>query len=76
MTVINKDGVVSGGFMLVINGAALVLNIIVLVNLIINRRSIPPYMWMVYNLVVADLIFAFLGLCPTCCTVYFREMFY
>ena len=49
--------------MMLINGAALVLNIAVLTNLAINRRALPPYMWLVINLATADLLFAFLGPC-------------
>ena len=61
MAIINEDGLVSGCVMILINGVALVLNISVLINLVINRRSLPPYMWLVFNLTAADTIFAFLG---------------
>jgi hypothetical protein len=61
MAIINEDGVVSGVIMILINGTALVLNITVLTNLVINRRSLPPYMWLVFNLTAADILFAFLG---------------
>ena len=63
MAVINEAGIVSGCMMMLINGAALVLNIAVLTNLAINRRALPPYMWLVINLATADLLFAFLGPC-------------
>ena len=57
----NNDGIVSGCIMIIINGAALVLNISVMTNLILNRKNLPSYMWLVFNLTVADTLFAFLG---------------
>ena len=61
MAVINEDGIASGCAMILINGTALVLNVTVMINLIINKRSLPPYMWLVINLTAADILFAFLG---------------
>ena len=61
MAIINNDGIVSGCIMIIINGAALVLNISVMTNLILNRKNLPPYMWLVLNLTLADTLFAFLG---------------
>ena len=60
---INEDGIVSGCFMMLINGVALVLNVTVMINLLVNRRALPPYMWLVFNLTAADILFAFLGRC-------------
>ena len=61
MAIVNNDGIVSGCIMIIINGAALVLNISVMTNLILNRKNLPSYMWLVFNLTVADTLFAFLG---------------
>ena len=58
---VNPDGVASGCSVMTINGLALLLNIALLTNLVVNHKSLPPYMALVFNLAVADLIFSFLG---------------
>ena len=73
MNDINEDGIESGCIMMFINGAALVLNIMVLINLVVNRRVIPPYMWLVFNLTAAHILFAFLGIVASLVKIIFLK---
>ena len=58
---VSEDGIVSGCFMILINSGSLLLNTALMVNMVVNRASLPPYMYLVFNLALSDTLFSFLG---------------
>lgn len=58
---LNQEGWVPGLTLLTITGCALLLNVSVITSLFANIRTLPPYMFLVLNLAVSDLVFAIVG---------------
>ena len=58
---VNHDTCYQGIFLASITGLAILLNISVILSLLTNLKTLPPYMLLVLNLAVSDISFAIVG---------------